>query len=43
MLSEAYCITRNGKTKHSGSNTGCGFEFQLGILGEYLSVLFCPV
>lgn len=40
VLSEAYCITRNDKTKHNGWNTGCGFEFHL---GECLSVLFCPV
>jgi hypothetical protein len=43
VLSEAYCITRNDNTEHSGSNTGCGFEFHLGILGECLSVLFCPM
>jgi len=43
LLNEAYCITRNDKTKHSGSNTGCGFEFHLGIVSECLSVLFCPV
>jgi hypothetical protein len=43
LLSETYCITRNDKTKHSGSNTGCGFEFHMNVLGECLSVLFCPV
>jgi len=43
VLNEACCITRNDETKHSGSNAGCGFEFHLGVLGECLSVLFCPV